>query len=102
MESRVRTSSQQLSMLLEDMANHGDPARPLAASLGWVRSDRLWTELTNILNAVGGGGSKTTDKRGPRLRSPATPQSAVSPDRLSDLLRDSGKRVAKKLRAHST
>ncbi|KAF9800889.1 hypothetical protein SFRURICE_010478 [Spodoptera frugiperda] len=70
----------------------------------WVRSDRLWTELTNILNAVGGGGSKTTDKRGPRLRSPATPQSAVSPDRprLSDPLRDSGKRVAKKLRAHST
>uniref|UniRef100_A0A2H1WDC2 SFRICE_023973 n=1 Tax=Spodoptera frugiperda TaxID=7108 RepID=A0A2H1WDC2_SPOFR len=69
MESRVRTSSQQLSMLLGDMANHGDPARPLAASLGWVRSDRLWTELTNILNAVGGGGSKTTDKRRPRLRS---------------------------------
>ncbi|KAF9813586.1 hypothetical protein SFRURICE_014964 [Spodoptera frugiperda] len=95
MESRVRTSSQQLSMPLEDMVNHGDPARPLAASLGWVRSDRLWTELTNILNAVGGGGSKTTDKRGPRLRSPATPQSAVSPDRprLSDLLRDSGKRL---------
>ncbi|KAF9819837.1 hypothetical protein SFRURICE_004191 [Spodoptera frugiperda] len=92
MESRVRTSSQQLSMLLEDIANHGDPARPLAASLGWVQSDRLWTELTNILNAAW------------QLRSPATPQSAVSPDRprLSDPLRDSGKRVAKKLRAHST
>ncbi|KAF9790212.1 hypothetical protein SFRURICE_010872 [Spodoptera frugiperda] len=74
--------SQQLSMLLEDMANHGDPARPLAASLGWVWSDRLWTGLTNILNAVGGGSSKTTDKRRrPRLRLPATPQSAVSPDR---------------------
>ncbi|KAF9824548.1 hypothetical protein SFRURICE_004005 [Spodoptera frugiperda] len=58
MESRVRTSSQQLSMLLEDMANYGDPARPLAALQGWVRSDRLWTELTNILNAIGGGGSK--------------------------------------------
>ncbi|KAF9801225.1 hypothetical protein SFRURICE_014243 [Spodoptera frugiperda] len=44
---------------------------------------------------------QTSDKkRGPRLRSPATPQSAVSPDpRLSDPLRDSGKRVAKKLRA---
>ncbi|KAF9803272.1 hypothetical protein SFRURICE_007118 [Spodoptera frugiperda] len=71
--------------------------------LGTVRPT-VWTELTNILNAVGGGGSKTTDKRDPRLRSPATPQSAVSSGRprLSDPLGDSGKRVAKKLKAHST
>ncbi|XP_050563957.1 myb-related transcription factor, partner of profilin [Spodoptera frugiperda] len=62
MESRVRASQEQLSTLLEYMATHGDLARPLAGSQGRVRSDRLWTELTNILNAVGGGVSKTTDK----------------------------------------
>ncbi|KAJ8704345.1 hypothetical protein PYW08_013069 [Mythimna loreyi] len=62
MESRVRASPEQLLTLLEYMETHGDLARPLAGSQGRVRSDRLWTELTNTLNAVGGGVSKTTEK----------------------------------------
>ncbi|CAH0701967.1 unnamed protein product [Spodoptera exigua] len=42
--------------------NHGDLVGPLAGSQGRVWSERLWTELTKILNAVGGGVSKITDK----------------------------------------
>ncbi|RVE47927.1 hypothetical protein evm_007441 [Chilo suppressalis] len=62
MESRVRASPEQLSTLLEFMESHGTLARPLAGAQGRVRSDRLWADLTNILNAVGGGVNKTTDK----------------------------------------
>ncbi|RVE39790.1 hypothetical protein evm_015560 [Chilo suppressalis] len=62
MESRVRASPEQLSTLLEFMESHGDLARPLTGAQGRVRSDRLWADLTNILNAVGGGVNKTTDK----------------------------------------
>ncbi|RVE50309.1 hypothetical protein evm_005144 [Chilo suppressalis] len=62
MESRVRASPEQLSTLLEFMESHGGLARPLAGAQGRVRSDRLWTDLTNMLNAVGGGVNKTTDK----------------------------------------
>ncbi|RVE40844.1 hypothetical protein evm_014506 [Chilo suppressalis] len=62
MESRVRANPEQLSTLLEFMKSHGDLARPLTGAQGRVRSDRLWADLTNILNAVGGGVTKTTDK----------------------------------------
>ncbi|RVE41778.1 hypothetical protein evm_013577 [Chilo suppressalis] len=62
MESRVRASPEQLSTLLEYMESHGDLARPLAGAQGRIRSDRLWADLTNILNAVSGGVNKTTDK----------------------------------------
>ncbi|CAH1637275.1 unnamed protein product [Spodoptera littoralis] len=62
MESRVRASPEQFATLLEYMETHGDLARPVAGPQGRLRSDRLWAELTNILNAVGGGVSKTTDK----------------------------------------
>ena len=41
---------------------HGDLARPLAGAQGRIRSDRLWSDLTNILNSMGGGVSKTTEK----------------------------------------
>ncbi|XP_045499324.1 uncharacterized protein LOC123696972 isoform X2 [Colias croceus] len=62
MESRARASSEQLLMLLEFMENHSDLARPLAGAQGRVRSEQLWADLTNILNAQGGGVSKTTEK----------------------------------------
>ncbi|XP_060801523.1 myb-related transcription factor, partner of profilin-like [Amyelois transitella] len=62
MDSRVRASPEQLSTLLEYMESHGDLARPVAGAQGRVRSDQLWSDLTNILNSVGGGVNKTTDK----------------------------------------
>ncbi|XP_026728291.1 myb-related transcription factor, partner of profilin-like isoform X2 [Trichoplusia ni] len=62
MESRVRASPEQMTTMLEYMETHGDLARPLAGPQGRVRLDRLWTELANMLNAVGGGVSKTTNK----------------------------------------
>ncbi|CAG4985858.1 unnamed protein product [Colias eurytheme] len=62
MESRVRSSSDQLLVLLEFMENHGDLARPLPGVQGRVRSEQLWADLTNILNALGDGVSKTTEK----------------------------------------
>ncbi|XP_060801587.1 MAP7 domain-containing protein 1 [Amyelois transitella] len=62
MDSRVRASPEQLSTLLEYMESHGDLARPVAGAQGRVRSDQLWSDLTNILNSVGGGVHKTTDK----------------------------------------
>ncbi|CAG4922878.1 unnamed protein product [Colias eurytheme] len=49
-------------MLLEFMENHGDLARPLAGAQGRLRSEQLWADLTNIINALGGGVSKTTEK----------------------------------------
>ncbi|KAL4720374.1 hypothetical protein ACJJTC_014521 [Scirpophaga incertulas] len=47
---------------LQKTESHGDLARPLAGAQGRVRSERLWVDLTNLLNAVGGGVSKTTEK----------------------------------------
>ncbi|KAL4709409.1 hypothetical protein ACJJTC_001205 [Scirpophaga incertulas] len=55
MDSRVRASQEQFYTLLEFMECHGDLARSLAGAQGRVRSDKLWVDLTNILNAVGGG-----------------------------------------------
>ncbi|KAL4720957.1 hypothetical protein ACJJTC_012271 [Scirpophaga incertulas] len=62
MDSRVQASQEQFYTLLEFMECHGDLAQPLAGAQGRVRSDKLWVDLTNILNAVGGGVSKTTEK----------------------------------------
>lgn len=43
--------------------SHGDLSRPQVGLQGRVRSERLWQELAEILNSVGGSGvNKTPDK----------------------------------------
>ncbi|XP_050558751.1 myb/SANT-like DNA-binding domain-containing protein 4 isoform X1 [Spodoptera frugiperda] len=62
MESRLRASPEQFSLLIEFMESHGDLSRPQMGLQGKVRSEGLWQELAEILNAVGGGINKTADK----------------------------------------
>lgn len=42
--------------------SYGDLARPQPGAQGRIRADRLWQELSDILNSVGGGVHKSTDK----------------------------------------
>ncbi|XP_075990180.1 uncharacterized protein LOC142985820 [Anticarsia gemmatalis] len=59
METRLRSSPEQFSIMLNFMETHGDLSRP---QLG-PQVRRLWSELTTILNSVGRGGmSKTSEK----------------------------------------
>ncbi|CAG4953291.1 unnamed protein product [Parnassius apollo] len=63
MDSRLRASPEQFSLLIEFMENHGDLSRPQVGLQGRLRSERLWQELGDILNSVGGCGvNKTSDK----------------------------------------
>ncbi|KAL0878502.1 hypothetical protein ABMA27_003596 [Loxostege sticticalis] len=62
MEPRLRASPEQFSALIEFMERHGDLSRPQAGAQGRLRADRLWQELTSLLNSIGGGVEKTQDK----------------------------------------
>ncbi|CAG5019206.1 unnamed protein product [Parnassius apollo] len=63
MDSRLRASPEQFSLLIEFMESHGDLSRPQVGLQGRVRSERLWQELGDILNSVGRCGvNKTSDK----------------------------------------
>lgn len=41
---------------------HGDLSRPQSGPQGRSKSERLWVELTNTLNSLGGGVQKSSDK----------------------------------------
>lgn len=41
---------------------HGDLSRPQSGPQGRIKSERLWVELTNTLNSLGGGVQKSSDK----------------------------------------
>ncbi|CAG4965629.1 unnamed protein product [Parnassius apollo] len=63
MDSRLRASPEQFSLLIEFMESHGDLSRSQVGLQGRVRSERLWQELGDILNSVGRCGvNKTSDK----------------------------------------
>lgn len=47
---------------MNSIFSHGDLSRPQVGLQGKVRSEGLWQELAEILNAVGGGINKTADK----------------------------------------
>lgn len=61
MESKLRASPEQLSLLIEFMESHGDLSRAQMGLQGKVQSEGLWQELAEILNTVDGGGD-TADK----------------------------------------
>ncbi|CAG4953144.1 unnamed protein product [Parnassius apollo] len=62
MEPRMRASDEQFSTLLEFMESHGDLSNSRSGPQGRLKSERLWCELTTILNSIGGGVNKSADK----------------------------------------
>ncbi|CAH2088437.1 unnamed protein product [Euphydryas editha] len=62
MESKAWASGAQFSTLLEFMESHGDITKPQPGAQGRLRADRLWQQLANALNSIGGGVQKTPDK----------------------------------------
>ncbi|XP_075982203.1 uncharacterized protein LOC142980613 [Anticarsia gemmatalis] len=62
MEPRVRASPEQFSILLDYMERHGDLSRPQQGPQGRIKSERMWNELANTLNSLGGGVIKSPDK----------------------------------------
>ncbi|XP_048486315.1 uncharacterized protein LOC119694130 [Plutella xylostella] len=63
MEPRQGRASQEQQMaLLEFMENHGDLAKPQPGPQGRLLSNQLWTDLTELLNSMGGGVLKSTEK----------------------------------------
>ncbi|GBP98015.1 hypothetical protein EVAR_90260_1 [Eumeta japonica] len=59
---RMRASPEQFSALVDFMERYGDLSRPQPGAQGRLRADRLWQELTNLLNSMGGGVRKSVDK----------------------------------------
>ncbi|CAG4958196.1 unnamed protein product [Colias eurytheme] len=62
MELRQRTSPEQFSDLLDFMERHEDISRPQPGPQGRARSNQLWTEVTTLLNSLGGGVQRSSDK----------------------------------------
>ncbi|XP_026725056.1 uncharacterized protein LOC113491998 isoform X3 [Trichoplusia ni] len=62
MESRARASPEQFSAILEFMESHGDISWPQQGPQGRIKADRLWHELVQSLNSMGGGVVKPLDK----------------------------------------
>ncbi|CAH2106990.1 unnamed protein product [Euphydryas editha] len=62
MEPRQRASPEQFSLLIDFMERHGDLSRPQSGPQGRIKGDRLWQQLASILNSLGGGVVKSSDK----------------------------------------
>ncbi|GBP22770.1 hypothetical protein EVAR_13561_1 [Eumeta japonica] len=73
---RMRASPEQFSALVDFMERYGDLSRPQPGAQGRLRADRLWQELTNLLNSMGGGVRKSVDKWRKRTSQPSEVPSA--------------------------
>ncbi|KAL4707163.1 hypothetical protein ACJJTC_018898 [Scirpophaga incertulas] len=62
MEPRARSSIEQYSTIVEFMETYGDISRPQPGPQGRIRADQLWDELSNMLNAIGGGVQRRPNK----------------------------------------
>ncbi|XP_047534994.1 uncharacterized protein LOC125069518 [Vanessa atalanta] len=62
MEYKSRASPEQFAILLEFMESYGDITRPQQGPQGRIKADRLWQQLEQLLNSIGGGVVKPRDK----------------------------------------
>ncbi|XP_047539543.1 uncharacterized protein LOC125072951 [Vanessa atalanta] len=62
MKYKSRASPEQFATLLEFMESYGDITRPQQGPQGRIKADRLWQQLEELLNSIGGGVVKPRDK----------------------------------------
>ncbi|XP_047541812.1 uncharacterized protein LOC125074527 [Vanessa atalanta] len=62
MKYKSQASPEQFATLLEFMESYGDITRPQQGPQGRIKADRLWQQLEELLNSIGGGVVKPRDK----------------------------------------
>ncbi|KAG6439095.1 hypothetical protein O3G_MSEX000481 [Manduca sexta] len=58
----MKTSQHQFDLLVTYMEEHGDLSKRTSNARGRMVAIQNWEELTSMLNSVGGGDTKTTEK----------------------------------------